>query len=290
MEMMGGRRYWAVESMDNRRQQQVLSKIDGMPARAAAGATAAAPPADHCEWPPEFLQGARATKLRRQERRAQPERAKGNDGAPDEDAIELILWYRNMQSIYSVDARSRQLVGLFAGAEPGAPVSSSPGGPSGQQQLLVPVSPAANSLEDGDGDDDDGGGGGWQLDYAKGAKNNNGTTSGGTQPANGQRRGKQEPKWWRNNLTAGRQSGARHYALASMGSRMSLSFQHENASAHLIIDKLRPTDSGQYKCRVDFRLARTRYQTSRLQVIGELLLPLHTHEAVAGTTPRVLLV
>lgn len=38
--------------------------------------------------------------------------------------------------------------------------------------------------------------------------------------------------------------------------------------AYLIIDKLEASDAGQYKCRVDFKFARTRYHVSQLEVIG----------------------
>lgn len=258
---------WPIDQREQR-QQVSLPKIDETPARAAAYASASfratgSPPLLQA---PE-LQDPRAGSELQDE---QPQRDRASDlldGDDEDEAIELILWYRNAQSIYTVDARDhpQQLVSS-AVLDPPQPAAAA----LAAGQSLVPVSPSAHLELEPE----------WQLNYGKGAANmNNRTTVSGSASGSGAQKASTRPQ-----ETAAKQQQQqrrlfgtlmdrrrtppnKHYALASMSSRMRLSFA--NASAYLIIDNLRPTDSAQYKCRVDFRQARTRYQTSRLEVISK---------------------
>lgn len=69
---------------------------------------------------------------------------------------------------------------------------------------------------------------------------------------------------------------ARHYVAAHLSKRVafeldaSVSGGGGNQTAYLIIHKLEPSDAGAYRCRVDYRYARTRYQVIQLNVICEL--------------------
>lgn len=262
---MGVEEYWA--------HQQVVSKIDEMPARAAA----AVGEDDRCA----FLQDGdcAAAKLRRQdvarEQQDGDERVLQDEGRDDDhddggdddddDAIELILWYRNTQSIYSVDARARQPSPVYAADM--HPPGANPASQAANGQSLVPVSPSAATQLDLLAEL---GAEQLQLNYSKGY--NNGTSTAETNtgaPRTKHKQQQQQQKHLRGLFGANlmERKASRHYALGSMSSRMR--FGIHNASAYLIIDKLRPSDSGQYKCRVDFRQARTRYQTSLLEVISK---------------------
>lgn len=62
---------------------------------------------------------------------------------------------------------------------------------------------------------------------------------------------------------------AKHHAPAKLQARLKVKFNLPAERAYLIIDRVEPADFGQYKCRVDFKYARTRYQVSQLNVISE---------------------
>lgn len=223
------------------------------------------------------------------------------------DSVEFILWYHSNEStksqpIYSVDAR-HQMTPMFQSIQPHLPTSPTTQNPNQQQQQassLVPVlwrqqvrqkyggsssslgsSGRQDSLDDDD-DDDNGTGanhrqqqqqqqidGSFQfpIEPSEGLELNY-SSSIASAPASSNHKAPsiqvEQANYILRNVISG---NAKHYAQAKLSSRVRMLIR--GTRAHLIIDKLEPSDSGQYKCRVDFRLARTRYQWSQLDVIGE---------------------
>lgn len=161
--------------------------------------------------------------------------------AQQEDSVELILWYHgqaqannNMRPVYSLDAR------LLNKAAP-TPVNSQLLGVGNNQLQQQAVNSSQDSfvpvvLAP-------------QLNY------------------NGSNEDARQARF----LEAALSKEAKHFALAKRSARLKMRITQ--AKAYLIIDKVEASDAGHYKCRVDYKFARTRYQLTRLQVISKTALP-----------------
>lgn len=191
----------------------------------------------------------------------------GGGGARELDSVELILWYHTSESttrpIYSVDARQLHNAPANNGQPPEpdslVPVASRLMGADGRAK----ASAGRRQMETS------------QLDYNN---NNNNARLG----QNGSRAGEVPASTIGGQVEQSRDAAntsalllnlasgsARHYVMAKLSSRVRLMIRE--AKAYLIINKVQTGDSGQYKCRVDYKLARTRYQLSELAVISEFL-------------------
>lgn len=178
----------------------------------------------------------------------------GNNALDRDERVELILWYRlssaadqvaasNLQPIYSVDARLRPAAGSSSQLHtqwdrhsPGPSVSN-----DGAPMVEVQFEPEVTSR---------------RVDWSE--------------PAG----------LLLNNVMS---PSAKHYATSQMSNRVRLEIElaaksfasdkqlaGSNPMANLIIDKVKADDAGLYKCRVDFKFGRTRYQLIKLDVIGKL--------------------
>lgn len=184
----------------------------------------------------------------------------------EEDSVELILWYHTSDSairpIYSVDARHNANSAANTGSNGQLPEPQQRR--AGEPDSLVPVTgrlmadnghlAAANSTTGAVATS--------QLDY------NNGQLRTQSDP---QQQQQQHADWRAQSklrLVANVLStSARHYVMAKLSARVRLMIR--DSSAYLIIHKVAVADAGEYKCRVDYKQARTRYQLSELAVISK---------------------
>lgn len=195
------------------------------------------------------------------------------------DSVELILWYHTSESatrpIYSVDARQ-----LHNAPSPTANNGQQLNKPQflAEPDSLVPVSSrplmgTANSRLSSS--PNIGAAGRRQMETSQLHYNNNGRSGqNGSRPSEsntiaGQVEQSQNVANTSSLLLNVAGGSARHYVMAKLSSRVRLMIR--GTRAYLIINKVQTSDSGQYKCRVDYKLARTRYQLNELAVISEFL-------------------
>lgn len=191
----------------------------------------------------------------------------------DQDSVELILWYHSSKSaikpIYTLDARQS-----FSGENSLQ---------AQHQYNLARLSPKLETDKDKetetetetsldrDENEDSAESPGKQLNYS--TKNTGSdTTKSGNLSLSPALSASDRFTATNQKLTAGVTSrNAKHFAMAKLSSRIRFRISSRKAKAYLIIDKLEASDAGEYKCRVDFKYARTQYQLTRLQVIGKYL-------------------
>lgn len=271
------------ESNEQQQQQQPLPVIDEMPARAAAGAADAMPhraarqslggnlcarserqasqrsmnqqqtktdqveggeqPSEHFSYSAPFA----APLLSSSSASAHYSSFHNNDDDDDDgdfllssqadESVELILWYHSsltrVRPIYSVDARTKLATTNNNNYHSGPSSTQNNSSEHFVPVLATPFAPNDNQQQQ------------QQLNY-------NNSTGANTYP-----------KFMRDVVS----KRAKHFALAKLSPRLRLKMSQWRA--YLIIDKLEADDAGQYKCRVDFKFARTRYQLSQLEVISK---------------------
>lgn len=188
--------------------------------------------------------------LARDKRHSQDSGPEFDDQFEPDDSIELILWYHNesTQPIYSVDAR-QQILNQHHRQQP-ITTHDSP-------DALIPVpapasTPTARQTSADVADSQTSKDRRIKSNYAHNENSNNNNNIHEYKPAK---------------LVVNLLSG-KHFASARLSSRVKMKIDSRELKAHLIVDKLEPADAGQYKCRVDFKYARTKYQAASLDVIG----------------------
>lgn len=186
----------------------------------------------------------------------------------DQDSVELILWYHNSQSatkpIYTLDARQRSDSGNSMQTQ--------------HQYNLARLSPKseadASSLSDNEDENEDSiASPANLLNYSTRLKTSDINISSNESSSQSSALSNNDRFMATNqSLTAGVLSrNAKHFVMPKLSTRIRFRISSKKAKAYLMIEKLEIGDAGEYKCRVDFKYARTQYQLTRLQVISRYL-------------------